>query len=79
MTTDESSTDMSSTTWAVLWSHSTNAMHIAPFEDVIAGNRAMYVNNETPQYVPLFVGGKVECMAEHKRIRAHQPGEQHEV
>lgn len=66
---------MISTTWAVLWSQSTNSMHIAPLEDVIAGNRAMYVSNESPQYVPLFIGGKVECMAEHKRIRERQPGE----
>lgn len=76
--TVESSTDMSST-YVVLWSHRTNTLHAAPLEDTIAANRAAYIDNEAPgDFVPLFIGGKVECIAalQHCRetLRKRQQG-----
>lgn len=68
MTTEESNTDMSST-YVVLWSPSLQTLHAEVLEDLIAANRAAYIRSEYIEnsmpgdFVPLFIGGKVECLA----------------
>ena len=48
--------------WALLWSHSQNALHIEPVSQWLSKNRQAYTANRgLTDYHPLHIGSRKDC------------------
>jgi hypothetical protein len=49
--------------YVLLWSQSSNGLHIEPFARMLESNRSAYAENRRMDYVPIFIGEKDGCHA----------------